>query len=77
VIRGTRVPVYDVAASFAADIPMDRILAASTSTPTRWSWPVIYAEANPPRGRPKQSAKLPESSVVITDRHLSRRQKSE
>jgi uncharacterized protein (DUF433 family) len=31
VIRGTRVPVYDVAASVAADIPMDRILAAYPS----------------------------------------------
>jgi len=35
VIRGTRVPVYDVAVSLAA---------------------MIYAEANPPRGRPRQSA---------------------
>jgi uncharacterized protein (DUF433 family) len=28
VIRGTRVPVHDVAASSAAGIPLDRILAA-------------------------------------------------
>ena len=28
VVRGTRVPVYDVAASVAAGLPMDRILAA-------------------------------------------------
>jgi uncharacterized protein (DUF433 family) len=35
VIRGTRVPVYDVAASVAAGIPADRILAA---------YPVLDAE---------------------------------
>lgn len=73
VIRGTRVPVYDVAASVAAGHSMERILAA---------WPgldagkirlaAIYAEANPLRGRPRVSADLPEGSVIITDRHVPR-----
>jgi uncharacterized protein (DUF433 family) len=31
VVRGTRIPVYDVAASVAAGVPMNRVLAAYPS----------------------------------------------
>src|SRR6478735_5948756 len=48
VIKGTRVPVYDLAASVKAGIARDRILAAY---PTIWEHQmdlaVAYAEANP------------------------------
>jgi uncharacterized protein (DUF433 family) len=77
-IRGTRVPVYDVAASVAAGIPIDRVLAAYPSLDAdKVDLAVIYAAANPPRGRPRQRAELPESAVVITDRRVSRRRKAE
>jgi uncharacterized protein (DUF433 family) len=78
VIRGTRVPVYDVAASVASGIPIDRVLAAYPSLDAdKVDLAVIYAEANPPRGRPRQSAEPQESAVVIADRRLSRRRKAE
>src|SRR5882757_1445982 len=49
VIRGTRVPVYDVAASATAGIPIDRILAAYPSLDAdKVELAMIYAEATPP-----------------------------
>ena len=78
VVRGTRVPVYDVATSVAAGIPLDRILAAYPSLDAnKVELAMIYADANPPRGRPRQNAGPPENAVVITDRRLSRRRKAE
>ena len=78
VIRGTRVPVYDVAASVAAGIPGGRILAAYPSLDAdKVELAAIYAEANPPRGRPRQSRELPKGATVITDRRVSRRRKAE
>jgi uncharacterized protein (DUF433 family) len=77
VIRGTRVPVHDVAASAAAGIPMERILAAYPELDAdKVGLAVIYAEANPPRGRPRQTAEPPASAIVITDRRVSRRRKA-
>ncbi|WP_085032691.1 DUF433 domain-containing protein [Ensifer aridi] len=77
VIRGTRVPVYDVAASVAAGHPVERILD---------TWPnldaekvrlaVIYAEANPLRGRPRVLGDLPEGSTIIANRRVARRRKA-
>ena len=74
VIRGTRVPVYDVAASTAAGIPIDRILAAYPSLDAdKVELAGLYAEANPPRGRPRQGPEVPAGATVITDRRVSRR----
>ena len=74
VIGGTRVPVYDVAASVAASISMDRILAAYPSIDAEQvELASIYAEANPPRGRPRSSFGLPEGAKVISDRVVGRR----
>jgi uncharacterized protein (DUF433 family) len=57
VIRGTRVPVYDIAASVAAGIPKNRILEAYPSLDEHMiDLAVIYAEATPPRGRPRKTA---------------------
>jgi uncharacterized protein (DUF433 family) len=48
VIKGTRVPVYDLAASVKAGIPRDRILAAyPTIKVHHLDLAVAYAEANP------------------------------
>lgn len=53
VVRGTRVPVHDVAASVAAGLKMDRILTAYPSLDSdKVELAAIYAEANPMRGRP-------------------------
>jgi len=67
VIKGTRVPVYDIAAAFDAGTPVDRILK---SYPSLKDWQVelasVYARAVPPRGRPKRSVSsgLTEKSVI-------------
>ncbi len=77
VIRGTRVPVYDVAASVAAGHAMERIFAAWPSLDAeKVRLAAIYAEANPLRGRPRASADLPEGSVIITDRRVPRIRKA-
>jgi uncharacterized protein (DUF433 family) len=65
IIRGTRVPVYDVAASVAAGYPMERILASYPSlSREQVELAALYAEANPQRGRPKQSI-LPLSGMKV------------
>jgi uncharacterized protein (DUF433 family) len=61
VIKGTRIPVYDLAASVKAGIPRDCILAAyPTIQEHHLGLAVAYAEANPlakmlssAKGRPK------------------------
>lgn len=77
IIRDTRVPVYDVAASVAAGHPMEHILAAWPSLDAeRIRLATIYAEANPLRGRPRTATDLPEGSIIITDRRVPRAKKS-
>jgi len=77
VIRGTRIPVYDVAASVAAGLPADRILAAYPSLDAdRLELVTIYAEANPARGRPRSSDELPKGAVIVADRRVPRRRKA-
>jgi uncharacterized protein (DUF433 family) len=55
VIKGTRVPVYDIAAAVDLGTPRDRILK---SYPSLKEWQVelapVYAKAFPPRGRPRR-----------------------
>ena len=76
VIRGTRVPVYDVAASLTAGIPMERILGAYPSLDReKVELAGIFAEANPSRGRPRVRSELPKGAVIITDRRVPRRKK--
>lgn len=59
VIKGTRVPVYDIAAAIDSGTAIDRILK---SYPSLKDWQVelasLYAKAVPPRGRPKRVAPL-------------------
>jgi uncharacterized protein (DUF433 family) len=76
VIRGTRVPVYDVAASVSAGIPMGRILAAYPSLDAdKVELAALYGDANPPRGRPRQS-EPPEKARVVSEHRRSRRRKA-
>jgi uncharacterized protein (DUF433 family) len=73
VISGTRVPVYDVAASVASGIPIDRILSAYPSLQREHvELATMYAEANPQRGRPRLRAPLPPAAAVLTQRKKRR-----
>jgi uncharacterized protein (DUF433 family) len=77
VIRGTRVPVYDVAASVAAGIPRQRILAAYPSlNADQIELAALYAQAVPPRGRPRRRRETPKGASVIADRLVSRPRKA-
>ncbi len=77
VIRGTRVPVHDVAASSAADIPLERILAAYPGLDAeKVELAAIYAEAYPLRGRPRRGGELPKGAVIMADRRIPRRRKA-
>jgi uncharacterized protein (DUF433 family) len=73
VIQGTRVPVYDVAASAASGIPVDRILSAYPSLQREQvELATMYAEANPQRGRPRLRTALPQEATVLTQRKKRR-----
>ena len=74
VIRGTRIPVHDVAAAVAAGRSLEQILETWPSLDARTvGLATLYAEANPLRGRPRMSGALPEGSTIITDRRIARR----
>ena len=77
VIRGTRISVYTLAASATAGLPTDRILAAYPSLDAdKIELATIYAEANPPRGRPRSGDGLPKGAVIVADRRVPRRRKA-
>jgi uncharacterized protein (DUF433 family) len=74
IIRDTRIPVYDVAASVAAGIPFDRIQTAYPSLDAdKIALAAFYAEANPARGRPKSGDELPKGAIIIADKRIPRR----
>jgi uncharacterized protein (DUF433 family) len=67
VINGTRVPIYDVAASVAAGYPMESILSSYPSlNREQVELAALFAEANPQRGRPRQRAVHPSGVKVIS-----------
>jgi uncharacterized protein (DUF433 family) len=68
VIKGTRVPVYDVAALSAAGTPIEDILADYPGLDTnKVELAKIYAEAYPMRGRPRLRKDLPTGAVIVSD----------
>jgi uncharacterized protein (DUF433 family) len=74
VIKGTRVPVYDVAASISAGISMERILSAYPSlNQTQAELAALYADANPQRGRPRQRTLPPVDSLLKSKLFVKRR----
>ena len=74
VIKGTRVPVHDVAASVETGIPKARILAAYPGlTAEQVDLAALYVQANPPRGRPRGPTPLPAGARVLTRRVVRRR----
>ena len=77
VVKGTRVPVYDIAASVAAGLPADRILAAYPSLNTESiELAILYARANPQRGRPPRSPAPPRGAVIVSSRRAARRKRA-
>lgn len=77
VIRGTRIPVHDVAASVAAGIPTRRIRDAYPALDEeKVELAAIYAQANPWRGRPRASGALPAGAVLLTERRTPRRRRA-
>ena len=71
VIKGTRVPVYDVAAAVESGTSKDRILK---SYPSLKDWQVelatVYARAVPPRGRPRRVSPARGLKGPITKKRL-------
>jgi uncharacterized protein (DUF433 family) len=77
VIRNTRIPVYDVAASISAGLPAERILAAYPGlTAEDIELASLYAQANPQRGRPRSSRSLPPRAVIVSTQHTLRRKRA-
>lgn len=73
VIKGTRVPIYDVAASVAAGCPVETILSAYPSlNRDQVGLAALFAQANPPRGRPRQRIAPPSDRKVISSRRKPR-----
>jgi uncharacterized protein (DUF433 family) len=75
VVRGTRISPYDLAASVSKGIPKSRILKGySELSPETLDLAVIWAQANPPRGRPRRILDaLPKGSKVGRRRAVQRR----
>jgi uncharacterized protein (DUF433 family) len=70
VLRGTRIPVYDVASLAKAGEPRERMLEDYPSlTNEALELAVIYAEAAPARGRPCRSS-LPPGATIVSSRRL-------
>lgn len=65
VLRGTRVPVYDVAATVEKGISIERILEAYPSLDAeKVALAALYARAVPLRGRPRQPRRPPGATVI-------------
>lgn len=74
VIKGTRVPVYDVAASAAAGVPLLQLQDAYPSlTRELIELAILYAKATPPRGRPRQA---PHVAATSSSRKVPRRRRT-
>lgn len=75
VIRGTRIPVYDIAASAAAGLSHERIRSAYAGLDERTiKLATIYAKATPPRGRPRGPVTLAPDTRIVSKRKAARRQ---
>jgi uncharacterized protein (DUF433 family) len=73
VIKGTRVPVYDVAASAASGLSVAEIRKDYPSlSEDKIELAILYAKSTPPRGRPKAAA-APGKRRMISRRVYSRR----
>lgn len=67
VIRGTRIPVHDIAASLAAGLPAERIRSAYPGLhDDTIDLAAIYAAAAPPRGRPRRAVMVPTNAKILS-----------
>nr|WP_217895240.1 DUF433 domain-containing protein [Sphingomonas sp. CDS-1] len=75
VIRGTRVPVHDIAAAMAAGAVEEEILEDYPSlTRDKLDLAILYAEANPLRGRPRPLLSgLPKGTRKVSEHRVPRR----
>jgi uncharacterized protein (DUF433 family) len=74
VFVGTRVPVYDVAASLDKGISRERILAAYRGLDEdALDQALLYAEAFPPRGRPREAPRTSPPLAPIKEAAVRRR----
>jgi len=75
VIRGTRIPVHDVAASARAGIDATRIRAAyPTLTDEAYRLALLYAQAYPVRGRPRRPGDgVPPGSIPRSSKQVRRK----
>lgn len=74
VVKGTRIPVYDVAASVANGLPKKRILSAYPGlTDEALELASFYAEATPQRGRPRRVSSLPSGALIVSSYRKPRR----
>lgn len=74
VIKGTRVLVYDVAASVMAGISLDRILAAyPTIKEHHLDLAVAYAESNPLQRRASRLPTRPGATLVTSGQRPRRK----
>jgi uncharacterized protein (DUF433 family) len=78
VVRNTRIPIYDVAASAAKGTSTDRLLAAYPGLTAREvELATLYAEANPQRGRPRRTGgPSPRKVSLVASRRLPRRKRT-
>ncbi len=78
VIRGTRIPVYDVAASAAAGMSTERILAAYPGLDTeKIELATVFSEGNLPTGGTRAgSGELSTGAVIVSDHRRPRRKKA-
>lgn len=72
VIKGTRIPVYDIAASVEAGLPIDRIVAAYPGLSAKQiELAALFAQVNPQRGRPPRTSG-PSKTVIVSSRRVAR-----
>ena len=73
-MKGTRVPVYSVAAMLSAGVTREEILEDYPSLDRqKLELAAIYAKANPPRGRPAARMKLPDGAKLDAHKSFPRR----
>jgi uncharacterized protein (DUF433 family) len=74
VFKGTRVPVYDIAASANSGVSRERILAAySVLHEDAVDQALLYAAAFPPRGRPRYAPRTPPGLQLLEEKVVHRK----
>ena len=77
VIRGTRIPAHDIAASVAAGLSRERIRSAYPGLDDHAiELATLYAEAIPLRGRPKRPITLAPDAKIVSEHRVPRRRRA-